>query len=261
MNYLVAVYGFKVNQSELDDLLLASFLEKNEIFRLHFNRIYPKSKLKFQHSNIQKEPCSRCQLYCKCTLYTECCDVIRLLLDSEVVTWCFIVDTWNSQWKFSSGSLPGAGAGVSDLVSDLLYICNATCLHSGKLTHSLCQAKDLLIVGVCFIPDEGVGEVGERREGLLELTAHDGHHQVHLHQAKGQALLGQQHLQDGLVASGPGAQVDQVEVTAWYGHLLVKDLMVLISSQTGAKYTHSVKCTPHSNTGNKRGASVKVVLV
>lgn len=123
MNYLVAVYGFKVNQSELDDLLLASFLEKNEIFRLHFNRIYPKSKLKFQHSNIQNEPCSRCQLYCKCTLYTECCDVIRLLLDSEVVTWCFIVDTWNSQWKFSSGSLPGAGAGVSDLVSDLLYIC------------------------------------------------------------------------------------------------------------------------------------------
>lgn len=24
------------------------------------------------------------------------------------------------------------------------------------LTHSLCKAKDLLIVGVCFIPDEGV---------------------------------------------------------------------------------------------------------
>lgn len=92
------------------------------------------------------------------------------------------------------------------------------------LTHSLCQAKDLLIVGVCFIPDEGVREVGEGRERLLELTAHDGHHQVDLHQAKGETVLGQEHLEDGLVASCPGAQVDQVEVTAWYGHLLMKDL-------------------------------------
>lgn len=93
-----------------------------------------------------------------------------------------------------------------------------------ELTHSFCQAKDLLIVGVCFIPDEGVGEVGESRERLLELTAHDGHHQVHLHQAKGQTVLGQEHLEDGLVASCPGAQVDQVEVAAWYGYLLMKDL-------------------------------------
>lgn len=92
------------------------------------------------------------------------------------------------------------------------------------LTHSLCKAKDLLIVGVCFIPDEGVWEVGEGRERLLELTAHDGHHQVDLHQAKGETVLGQEHLEDGLVASCPGAQVDQVEVTAWYGHLLVKNL-------------------------------------
>lgn len=93
-----------------------------------------------------------------------------------------------------------------------------------ELTHSLGEAKDLLIVGVCFIPDEGVGEVGEGRERLLELTAHDGHHQVHLHQAEGQTVLGQEHLEDGLVASGPGAQVDQVEVAAWYGHLLVEHL-------------------------------------
>lgn len=95
-----------------------------------------------------------------------------------------------------------------------------------ELTHSLCQAKDLLIVGVCFIPDEGVGEVREGGERLLELTAHDGHHQVDLHQTEGETVLGQEHLQDGLVASCPGAQVDQVEVTAWYGHLLMKDLGV-----------------------------------
>lgn len=93
-----------------------------------------------------------------------------------------------------------------------------------KLTHGLGEAKDLLIVGVCLIPDEGVGEVGEGRERLLELTAHDGHHQVHLHQAEGQTVLGQEHLEDGLVASCPGAQVDQVEVAAWYGHLLVEHL-------------------------------------
>lgn len=93
-----------------------------------------------------------------------------------------------------------------------------------KLTHGLGEAKDLLIVGVRFIPDEGVGEVGEGRERLLELTAHDGHHQVHLHQAEGQTVLGQEHLEDGLVASCPGAQVDQVEVAAWYGHLLVEHL-------------------------------------
>lgn len=93
-----------------------------------------------------------------------------------------------------------------------------------ELTHSLCEAKDLLTVGVCFIPDEGVREVREGRERLLELTAHDGHHQVDLHQAKGEAVLGQEHLEDGLVASRPGAQVDQVEVAARYGHLLVKDL-------------------------------------
>lgn len=91
-------------------------------------------------------------------------------------------------------------------------------------THSFCKAKDLLIVGVCFIPDEGVGEVGEGRESLPELTAHDGHHQVDLHQAKGETVLGQQHLQDGLVASCPGAQVHQVEVAAWYGQLLMKNL-------------------------------------
>lgn len=93
-----------------------------------------------------------------------------------------------------------------------------------ELTHGLGEAKDLLMVGVCFIPDEGVGEVGEGRERLLELTAHDGHHQVHLHQAEGQTVLGQEHLEDGLVASCPGAQVDQVEVAAWYGHLLVEHL-------------------------------------
>lgn len=92
------------------------------------------------------------------------------------------------------------------------------------LTHSLGEAKDLLIVGVCFIPDEGVWEVGEGGERLLELTAHDGHHQVDLHQAKGETVLGQEHLEDGLVASCPGAQVDQVEVAAWYGHLLVQHL-------------------------------------
>lgn len=92
------------------------------------------------------------------------------------------------------------------------------------LTHSLCQAKDLLIVGVCLIPDEGVGEVGEGRKRLLKLTAHDGHHQMDLHQAKREPVLGQKHLQDGLVASRPGAQVDQVQVTAWYGHLLMKHL-------------------------------------
>lgn len=90
-----------------------------------------------------------------------------------------------------------------------------------KLTHGLGEAKDLLIVGVCFIPDEGVGEVGEGRERLLELTAHDGHHQVHLHQAEGQTVRGQEHLEDGLVASCPGAQVDQVEVAAWDGYLFV----------------------------------------
>lgn len=93
-----------------------------------------------------------------------------------------------------------------------------------ELTHSLCQAEDLLIVGVCFIPDEGVGKVGEGWERLLELTAHDGHHQVDLHQAKGETVLGQEHLQNRLVASCPGAQVDQVEVTAGYGHLLMKNL-------------------------------------
>lgn len=93
-----------------------------------------------------------------------------------------------------------------------------------KLTHGLSEAKDLLIVGVCFIPDEGVGEVGEGRERLLELTAHDGHHQVHLHQAEGQTVLGQEHLEDGLVASCSGAQVDQVEVTAWDSDLLVEHL-------------------------------------
>lgn len=74
-----------------------------------------------------------------------------------------------------------------------------------ELTHGLCKAKDLLVVGVCFIPDEGVGEVGEGWERLLELPAHDGHHQVDLHQAKREPILGQQHLQDGLVASCPGA--------------------------------------------------------
>lgn len=92
------------------------------------------------------------------------------------------------------------------------------------LTHSLRQAKDLLIVGVGFVPDEGVREVGEGRERLLELTAHDGHHEVDLHQAEGEALVGQEHLEDGLVASCPGTQVDQVEVTARYGDLLMEDL-------------------------------------
>ena len=92
------------------------------------------------------------------------------------------------------------------------------------LTHCLREAKDPLTVGVCFIPDEGVREVGEGRERLLELTAHDGHHQVDLHQAEGEAVRGQQHLEDGLVARRPGAQVDQVQVTAWYSNLLMKDL-------------------------------------
>lgn len=99
-----------------------------------------------------------------------------------------------------------------------------TAASQQELTHGLRQAKDLLIVGVCFIPDEAVGEVGEGGERLLELPAHNGHHQVDLHQAKGETVLGQEHLEDGLVASCPGAQVDQVEVTAGYGHLLVKDL-------------------------------------
>jgi len=93
-----------------------------------------------------------------------------------------------------------------------------------ELTHSLCQAKHLLIVGVCFIPDEGVREVGEGGERLLELAAHNGNHQVHFHQAKRETILGQDHLENGLVASCPGAQVDQVEVAAWYGHLLMKYL-------------------------------------
>lgn len=93
-----------------------------------------------------------------------------------------------------------------------------------ELTHSLRKAKDLLVVGVRLIPDEGIGEVREGWERLLELTAHDGHHQVDLHKAKREPVLGQQHLQDGLVASCPGAQVNQVEVAARYGHLLMKNL-------------------------------------
>lgn len=103
--------------------------------------------------------------------------------------------------KFSPGSLLKV---ASKSKERLMQHLQSAALRQ-ELTHGLCKAKDLLVVGVRFIPDEGVGEVGEGWERLLELPAHDGHHQVDLHQAKREPILGQQHLQDGLVASCPGA--------------------------------------------------------
>lgn len=94
------------------------------------------------------------------------------------------------------------------------------------LTHCLRQAVDPLVVGVRLVPDEGVGQVRFCGEPLLEEPSHHAHHQVHLHQVEGDGGLGHGDLQDGPVASGPRAQIHQVQVAAGDGRLLLKHLHI-----------------------------------
>lgn len=53
------------------------------------------------------------------------------------------------------------------------------------LTDGLRQPVDSLAVGVGFVPDVGVGQVGLRWEPLLEQSSHHGDHEVNLEEQRG----------------------------------------------------------------------------
>lgn len=93
-----------------------------------------------------------------------------------------------------------------------------------RLTRSLRQAVHFLSVSVGFIPDERERESRRRRKLLLERSSLHGHHQMHFSEAEGNDRLRHDHLQDGFVREGPGAEIHQVQIAAGNGRLLVENL-------------------------------------
>lgn len=94
------------------------------------------------------------------------------------------------------------------------------------LTDRLAQAVHSLVVGVRLVPDEGVGQVWFCRKPLLEEPSHHGHHQVHLHQVKGDGGLSHGDLQDRAVPGRSRTQVHQVQIAAGDRRDLLENLRI-----------------------------------
>jgi len=95
---------------------------------------------------------------------------------------------------------------------------------SEKLTNCLWQAVDFLIICVCLIPDERVGQVWWGREPLLEESPDHSYHQMDLHEVKRYGGLGHGDLQNGLVPCRSGTQVGKLQICPWNCGFFMQDL-------------------------------------
>lgn len=93
-----------------------------------------------------------------------------------------------------------------------------------RLTKGFREPKHLLVVDVCLVPDEIIGQVRGCGKPLPEEAALNGHHEVHLHEVEGDGGVGEADPQDGLVARGPAAQVAEPHLAARDGDFLLQRL-------------------------------------
>ena len=95
---------------------------------------------------------------------------------------------------------------------------------AGRPTEGFRKPKHLLVVDICLVPDEIVGQVRGCSKPLPEEAALNRHHEVHLHEVEGDGRVGEADPQDRLVARCAAAQVTQPHLAARDSDFLLQSL-------------------------------------
>lgn len=119
---------------------------------------------------------------------------------------------------------------------------------AGRLTEGFREPKHLLVVDVCLVPDEIIGQVWGCSKPLPEEAALNRHHEVDLHEVEGDGAVGQADPQDRFVAGGTAAQVAQPHLAARDGDFLLQSLERQITAGDGHRITGGgkVATAPHT---------------
>lgn len=104
---------------------------------------------------------------------------------------------------------------------------------AGRLTEGFREPKHLLVVDICFVPDEIVGQVWGCSKPLPEEAALNRHHEVDLHEVEGDGRMREADSQDRLVARGPAAQVTQPHLGARDSNFFLQSLERQITASGG----------------------------
>lgn len=116
-----------------------------------------------------------------------------------------------------------------------------------RLTEGFREPKHFLVVDVCLVPDEVIGQVRGCGKPLPEEAALNGHHEVHLHEVEGDGGVREADPQDRLVARGTAAQVAQPHLAARDGDLLLQRLGRQITRQVALRDSrHKGRWKPHA---------------
>lgn len=93
-----------------------------------------------------------------------------------------------------------------------------------RLTEGFREPEHLLVVDICLVPDEVIGQVRGRSKPLPEEAALHCHHEVHLHEVEGDGRVGEADPQDRFVARGTAAKVAQPHLAARDSDFLLQSL-------------------------------------
>lgn len=108
---------------------------------------------------------------------------------------------------------------------------------AGRPTEGFRKPKHLLVVDICLVPEEVVGQVWGCSKPLPEEAALNRHHEVDLHEVEGDGRMGEADPQDRLVARCAAAQVTQPHLAARDSDFLLQSLERQITASDGHRIT------------------------